>query len=93
MDSTLLFFCNYIDHMPLMYDTEHFISSDFVKPICLPYEDDVNEDYLSSEAMKRSAFWVAGWGATTMWGNSKNYLHNNTIYIYTLITFQKLILY
>ena len=42
--------------------------SDFVKPICLPYEDDANEDYFSSDAMKHKAFWVAGWGATTKWG-------------------------
>ena len=42
---------------------------EFVKPICLPYEDDANEDYYTSDAMKHHEFWVAGWGATTARGN------------------------
>ena len=41
---------------------------EFVRPICLPYEDDVDEDYHSSDAMKSHQFWVAGWGATTKRG-------------------------
>ena len=44
-----------------------FISA-FVRPICLPYEDVIEEDYHSSDAMKSHAFWVAGWGATTKRG-------------------------
>ena len=41
---------------------------EFVKPICLPYEDDLDEDYQSSKIMKSHKFWVAGWGATTKQG-------------------------
>ena len=42
---------------------------EFVQPICLPYEDDAAEDYQTSQAMKDSKFWVAGWGATNARGN------------------------
>ena len=45
----------------------YFLSA-FVRPICLPYEDAVEEDYHTSNAMKSHAFWVAGWGATTKRG-------------------------
>ena len=48
---------------------KNFDILDFVKPICLPYEDDPNEDYHTSDAMKHHEFWVAGWGATTARGN------------------------
>ena len=48
---------------------EYFNLSEYVKPICLPYEDDAIEDYQSSQVMKDSKFWVAGWGATTERGN------------------------
>ena len=39
-----------------------------MRPICLPYEDDIKEDYHSSKVMKSHEFWVAGWGATTTQG-------------------------
>ena len=45
-----------------------FFISAFVRPICLPYEDVIEEDYHTSDAMKSHAFWVAGWGATTKRG-------------------------
>ena len=43
---------------------------DFVKPICLPYEDDVDENYeeFEKEAKSFHKLWVAGWGATTARG-------------------------
>ena len=43
---------------------------DFVKPICLPYEDDTNENYeeFEKEAKGFHKLWVAGWGATTARG-------------------------
>ena len=46
----------------------------FVRPICLPYEDDAEEDYHTSNVMKSHAFWVAGWGATTKRGLYHNKL-------------------
>ena len=45
-----------------------------MKPICLPYEDDPDEDYHTNEAMQQHLFWVAGWGATTRRGNFDEYL-------------------
>ena len=36
------------------------IHADFVKPICLPYDDDVTNDYRKTG----DALWVAGWGVT-----------------------------
>jgi len=36
------------------------IQNDFVKPICLPYDDDVTNDYRKTG----DALWVAGWGVT-----------------------------
>ena len=46
---------------------------DFVKPICLPYEDDVDENYGEFEKESKSfhKLWVAGWGATTARGICK----------------------
>ena len=43
---------------------------DFVRPICLPYEDDVDENYeeFEKEAKSFHKLWVAGWGATTARG-------------------------
>ena len=37
-----------------------YIHVDFVKPICLPYDDDVTNDYRKTG----DALWVAGWGVT-----------------------------
>ena len=36
----------------------------FVKPICLPYEDDVDVRYHINDNGQRLQTWVAGWGAT-----------------------------
>ena len=36
------------------------LHTEFVKPICLPYDDDVTNDYRKSG----DALWVAGWGVT-----------------------------
>ena len=49
-----------------------------MKPICLPYEDDVDENYeeFEKEAKSFHKLWVAGWGATTARG----------IFIYFLYT-------
>ena len=73
--------------MALTNNIEHLIFSEFVKPICLPYEDDVNEDYVSGESTKHGASWVAGWGATTMWGNFYIHLHTRYINIQHLKSF------
>ena len=50
---------------------------DFVKPICLPYEDDVDENYeeFEKEAKSFHKLWVAGWGATTARGISDIIIH------------------
>ena len=47
----------------------YFNLSEYVKPICLPYQDDAKEDYQTSQAVQHSDFFVAGWGATTGRGN------------------------
>ena len=41
---------------------------DFVKPICLPYEDAANEDYHFDADGERQQTWVAGWGVTDIKG-------------------------
>jgi len=38
--------------------------NEFVKPICLPYEDNVKEDYNFAKIGEKLETWVAGWGAT-----------------------------
>jgi len=40
------------------------IKNDFVKPVCLPYEDNVREDYHFMKNGEKLESWVAGWGAT-----------------------------
>ena len=63
-----VFFTNYIKgYLENSINTKNLIIA-FVRPICLPYEDAVEEDYHTSNAMKSHAFWVAGWGATTKRG-------------------------
>ena len=41
---------------------------DFVKPICLPYEDAVDEIYEFDDEGEKQEMWVAGWGATDFKG-------------------------
>ena len=41
-----------------------FLFTDFVKPICLPYEDTIDEDYEFDDEGEKLELWVAGWGAT-----------------------------
>ena len=38
--------------------------SDFVKPICLPLEDRINENYTLNQEGDPLNLWVAGWGST-----------------------------
>ena len=47
------------------------ILTDFIKPICLPYYDNPNEEYetMFSNRQKQLVAWVAGWGATSPDGN------------------------
>jgi len=40
------------------------VRNDFVIPICLPYDDNVKEDYHFRKSGKKLETWVAGWGAT-----------------------------
>ena len=40
------------------------ISIDYVKPICLPYEDNMDEEYQLNNLGNRLKTWVACWGAT-----------------------------
>ena len=40
----------------------------FVKPICLPYEDDADDKYYINDDGQRLETWVAGWGATNSVG-------------------------
>ena len=40
----------------------------FVKPICLPYEDNANDRYHIGDNGQRLQTWVAGWGATNAVG-------------------------
>ena len=37
---------------------------DFVKPICLPLEDRINENYTFNQEGDPLNLWVAGWGST-----------------------------
>ena len=46
-----------------------FNITEFVKPICLPYGDDVKEDYRKGQNGKDLETHVAGWGATDARGN------------------------
>ena len=41
-----------------------YLITDFVKPVCLPYEDNVREDYHFMKNGEKLESWVAGWGAT-----------------------------
>ena len=60
---------------------------DFVRPICLPYEDDVDENYeeFEKEAKSFHKLWVAGWGATTARGICDIIIY--FIYIFCLFYF------
>ena len=60
---------------------------DFVRPICLPYEDDVDENYeeFEKEAKSFHKLWVAGWGATTARGICDIIIY--FIYIFCIISF------
>ena len=65
--------------MNITYIGQHFNLSEFIKPICLPYQDDATEDYHTdthyhSQLMGHDKYWVAGWGATTPRGNYCMYL-------------------
>lgn len=40
------------------------VRNEFVKPICLPYDDNVKEDYHFKNSGDELVTWVAGWGAT-----------------------------
>ena len=64
-----------------------YLIPDFVKPVCLPYEDNVREDYHFMKNGEKLESWVAGWGATDPRG--KNMLkyesfkrYNSSKYIY-----------
>ncbi len=41
-----------------------------VTPICLPFDDAEDEDYLSSDPLDDPETDVAGWGATTVTGRN-----------------------
>ena len=45
---------------------------DYVKPICLPYDDKFDEDYRKDEHGDKFEAHVAGWGATTEKGINHN---------------------
>ena len=62
----------------LIYKIQYFVTftfqvrgrySAYVKPICLPYDDNVKEDYHVDSEGEKLKTWVAGWGATDPRGN------------------------
>ena len=52
----------------------------FVKPICLPYEDDADDKYHINDNGKRLETWVAGWGAT----NAVSKRHTLLLFIFII---------
>jgi len=55
----------YQNDIALVKLKEKIIPNKFVVPICLPYDDNVKEDYgRSNGKTTENTFWVAGWGAT-----------------------------
>ena len=48
----------------------HYQPLDFVKPICMPYYDDVNDNYRKHENGVDLEAVIAGWGATVNKGKS-----------------------
>ena len=62
-------FYSFIGSLNIIFRGNRYVL-DYVKPICLPYEDDVDENYeeFEKEAKSFHKLWVAGWGATTARG-------------------------